>query len=233
MPKQSNPAATRKLYAGLVAVVVGITIATGIVHGRLTQRWGPVPDLIAAAKHLDSFPKEFGDWQFVANEPMDAGTINMLSCAGYVNRQYVNRKSGQKVFIAILLGPAGPIAVHTPEVCYSSRDYEISQARRPVTLQDAHGKSHSFWTTSFNPNTPTADQLHVYYAWNGSGVWEASTSPRFEFAGKRMLYKLQLASLLPTAAQNQTNDPCQDFLSSLLRSGWIVDGKIGEEKLAR
>ena len=148
--------------------------------------------------------------------------MRMLSCAGYVNRQYVNRKTGQTVWLAVMLGPAGPIAVHTPEVCYSSRAYQIQDPRTGISITDSREQAHTFWSVFFRGMTPSADQLHVCYAWYGKGGWEASTSPRFEFAGEPMLFKLQIAAFVPVAAQAQAADPCQAFLSAMLSSGWSV-----------
>lgn len=224
MTIQHDVSVARSRHIALIALVLGITLVTGAVQGRLTQRWGPVPDMLLAVRHLEDIPKQLGDWQFLSDERIEESTVRMLSCVGYINRQYVNRKTGRTVWIAIILGSAGPVSVHTPEICYSSRAYEISESRKQVSLSDADGRTHSFWSLSFRSPNPSTDQLQVYYAWNGNGQWEASKSPRFEFAGRRSLFKLQIASLVPTATRSQAQDPCQEFLSALLRSGWIVGG---------
>jgi hypothetical protein len=210
-------------HLGLIVVLLAITLVTGAIHGRLTQRWGPRPDLLATASHLESFPQEFGDWQLLKKEPIDDSTVQMLSCAGYVNRQYVNRKTGENISLAIMLGPSGPISVHTPEVCYSSRAYSIRDARKPVSISDSDGHNHSFWNISFRANTPSTEELRVYYAWYGKRGWEASKWPRFEFAGRPLLFKLQIASLGPAVLRDQ-EDACAKFLTAMLRSGWSVNG---------
>jgi hypothetical protein len=204
-------------------VGVAITVATGLVHGRLTQRWGPTADLQAAAKRLMDLPAEMGQWQLTREVPIDERVTEILSCAGYINREYVNRQSGETVSIAITVGPSGPTAVHTPEICYSSRAYTIEDPAARVTLSDDEGRSHSFWSLTFRSNKPSTDRLRVWYAWQGGGVWTASGSPRFEFAGRPLLYKLQLASLISSAVTKHGKDPCGDFLSALLRSKWNSD----------
>src|SRR5262249_41179294 len=159
-----------------------------------TQRWGPVPDLVAAAKHLKDFPKQIGDWQLLSEQTIEESTVQMLSCAGYANRQYVNRKTGQTVWLAGMLGPGGPFSVANPEICYSSRAYQIQDARTAISLTDSAERTHTFWSVFFRGMTPSTDQLHVCYAWYGKSSWEASTSPRFEFAGAPLLFKLQIAA---------------------------------------
>jgi EpsI family protein len=211
-------------FIALAALGVGITLATGLVHGRLTQRWGPPPDLQAAARALAALPKEIGDWQLASEEPLAASVVETLSCAGYVNRRYVNRQSGQTVSIAIIVGPPGPTAVHTPEICYSSRAYSTEDPRKVVRLSDKDGKSHSFWSLVFRSNNPSLDRLQVYYAWRGGGTWTAAKSPRFEFVGQRLLYKLQMAAVVPAHVPDETPDACQEFLTALLQSGWKTSG---------
>jgi hypothetical protein len=204
----------------IVGMGVGLTVGTGLVHGRLTQRWGPVPDLQAAARELESFPKTIGDWQLLAEEPLAPLVQRTLSCAGHVNRRYVNRQSGETISIAIIVGPSGPTAVHTPEICYSSRAYSIRESRQRKTVTDASGRIHSFWSMSFRSDNLSSDELRVYYAWcpEVDGIWTASESPRFEFAGRRLLFKLQMASLISSMATDASKDPCQEFLSALLHS---------------
>jgi hypothetical protein len=175
--------------------------------------------LLAAATHLRSFPQQFGEWQLLNEEPIGADALQMLSCAGYVNREYVNRKSGQSVSIAIIVGPPGPISVHTPEICFSSRAYTLSDEKVITTINDREGRAHTFWSIAFQPNNPSADQLRVIYAWTASDTWIAAKAPRFEFARQRTLFKLQLASVV-SAPTDRTNDPCHAFLVDLLNTGW-------------
>ena len=158
---------------------------------------------------------------------MDEPTRQILDCAGYVNRQYVNRRSGETISLAIILGPAGPISVHTPEICYSSRAYSITTPRKQVLFTDQRGRSHAFWALTFRSNNVSADQLCVYYGWTSDGTWRAPESARFEFAGRPMLYKLQIATLSPpteTGQQKESQDACAKFLAALLESGWDFAG---------
>jgi hypothetical protein len=67
------------------------------------------------------------------------------------------------------------------------------------------------------------DRLLVYYAWRSGSSWRASESPRFEFAGERLLYKIQAAVVVPAGTTDKELDPCQEFLTVLLRSGLIGD----------
>lgn len=209
----------------IAAVVAGalITLTTGIVCGRISQRWGPVPDMVAAARRVEALPTQIGSWKMVKSDAMSDVVLRTLMCSGYVNRTYVNESSGGTVSLAIIVGPSGPTAVHTPEICFSSQAYSIEEPRQAVSLTDSSGRPHSFWRTVFRSSNPTAEQLCVQYAWTANGDWKASESPRFEFAGAPMLFKIQMSAPVPPGRVDDAN-PCREFLDELLSSEWKAAG---------
>ena len=223
--QHQQPNASTKYW---LCVVLGIalTASSGIVYGRLSHRWGPVPDLIAAAQHLQTFPTHLGDWELFAEKPIAESAIRELDCAGHVHRDYVNGKTGQTISMFVIVGPPGPTAVHTPEICYSSRAYGVQTARRRVTLTNTNQNSSTFWSVRLRSNRVMAGQtLSVYYAWNGGKGWKASDSPRFEYGGRPMLYKIQLATLVTDTSKNETVSPCHGFLTELLKSKAIASSQ--------
>jgi hypothetical protein len=212
----------RALWVLLLGLV--LTIVTGVVYGRLSLRWGPPADMVAAGEHLQTLPKEFGDWQMVEEQTLDEPVVRELQCAGYVTRRYVNRRDGDTVTLFIVLGPPGPISVHAPEVCYSGRDYDTSDRRQEMTLTGSQSRSHSFWGLTLQPKNVTADQLRVYYAWTTDGTWVASTRNRYKFALSPMLFKLQLAGVVLPSEIFGGKDPCRDFLADLVALDWTPTG---------
>lgn len=222
-PVQSSTNLPIKFLA-VIAAGLAITIATGAVCGHVSQRWGAQPDLVAAGQHLKSLPPKIGSWQLVQEDEMSESEIQMLSCAGYVNRTYIDQASGNTVTLAIYVGPSGPISVHTPEVCYSSRDYTLESERKRVDFKDSNNLEHALWSTTFRSNNAVGERLRVYYGWLADDVWTAADSPRFSFAGSPMLFKLQIAAPVPPGKSGEGDDPCQAFLQELLQSGWKVHG---------
>lgn len=210
----------------LVLVVgVGIVLSGGMLYGHYSQRWGPPADLVAAGSHLESFPRQIGKWQLVEEFPMGDSTLEMLECAGYVNRRYVSQETGKTVNIAVIVGPPGPTAVHTPEICYSSRAYELQDQRRVVVIDSDADGEHSFWNVNFKTRDVLADELCVYYAWSRGERWEASKSPRVEFAAAPLLYKMQISGFVTPATRTVDSDPCHQFLDDLLNTEWSLKAK--------
>lgn len=213
-----------KQYQYLLATLLtlGLTIVSGAVFGKMSNRWGPSKYSLAAAEKLESLPEDFGAWKLQSSEEMTETTVAMLECSGYISRVYVNQESGEVVNVAVILGPAGPIAVHTPEVCYSSRAHKALGQRKSITIGDSDDK---FWALTFEKNDLSASLIRVYYGWTRGNQWVAAKDPRFAFATSPYLYKIQLASYLPAGTDLEGNDPCENFLADfvpLLRD-YLID----------
>jgi hypothetical protein len=203
-----------------LAAAVLITLAGGVLYGSYSQRWNPPAELAVAAADLEMFPLEIGRWKASDELPIEEEARKMLECAGSVNRRYINQDSGDSIRMVVLVGPPGPIAVHTPEICYSSRDYEINGDRTETILEASPGRQHSFWRVDFAPRNALADGLRVYYAWTSDRIWKASGSPRFEYAGEPLLYKIQLATPVTDHLNDNGLDPGRQFLEEFVKSDW-------------
>lgn len=201
-------------------VAVVITLIGGALYGNYSQRWGPPADLVSAGAHLAELPRQFGRWNLVEEFPLGKTAEEMLECAGYVNRRYIHQDSGQTIHVAILVGPPGPIAVHTPEICFSSRAYDRQGERAKVAITTPAKSESTFWRVDFSTRNPLAESLRVYYAWSRGGSWVASDRPRFEYGAAPMLFKIQLAAPLAPGSDDSHPDPGRIFLEDLCKSDW-------------
>ena len=199
---------------------LGLTLVGGALYGNYSHRWGPPADLVAAGAMVEQLPSRIGPWQSVEDLTMSKSALEMLECAGYVNRRYQHESTGQVVSVAVIVGPPGPTAVHTPEVCYNSRAYEQESERQLIEFTAADGTAHSFWSVDFNTRNVLADGLRVYYAWGLGDKWEASEAPRYQFAAKPGLYKIQLAATVPPGVANGSSDPGAEFLKEIVNCDW-------------
>lgn len=196
-----------------VLSVVALTALSGVVSGALSNRWGPSTGAVLSGARLADIPDEFGDWQLQSTLTVEPDVIEMLQCSGSLQRVYRNRETGQIVSIALFLGPPGPISAHTPEVCYSTQDYERVGVPQRGQIRLSKNSEADFWRMKFRSSTLRGDLLGVAYAWNCGHGWVAPDSPRFAFAGRPMLYKIQLSSRIDPGTPG---DPCEDFLKAFL-----------------
>jgi hypothetical protein len=99
------------------------------------------------------------------------------------------------------------MSVHTPEVCYPRRNYQVTKDPERLSLS---GEDRIWGITLRSPNLD-ARTLRVYYAWTDGGQWEAPEEPRLAFAGREYLMKIQLASYVDARSASDS-DPCLKFL---------------------
>ena len=199
-----------------IVLVAALTILSGVLQGRMRNRWGPSADVLSAANKLAEIPSQFGDWRLQSSEELGETAANMLECAGYIVRNYENQATGDVVSVTVLIGPPGPISVHTPEVCFGSRNYTSRSERQKMAIRGPAGGDDEFWAIDYTVNNLRGDLLRVCYAWSKGDRWSAQKDARFWSAGQPYLYKIQLASRLPPGANPESEDPCHKFLQDFL-----------------
>lgn len=191
------------------------TLWGGLQFGHSASQFGNDQALKGAAKQLDGgLAERLGPWRLVSQQPMEKEVLEMLQCPAHINRVYVNEITGDMVSIFVIVGPPGPIAVHTPEVCYSSRDFTISEKRRTVTIVDRAEREHKLWQVELRSNDGSRPSQQVLYGWGTGKNWSAISEPRYTFAGQPYLYKIQLAGPPKNTANGV--DACGDFLKLFL-----------------
>jgi hypothetical protein len=212
-------------YIG-VALLVLITCTAGWLQGNMTNRFGMPEDMNEGAQKLANLKKlleskePFGErkeWTWVSSTDMTNTVVETLECQGYINASFKNSEvPGLQINGFIIIGPPGPVAVHTPEICYSSQDYDITDERERVRIFPKSLQEDEFWGLTLRSKEVNADILRVYYSWTNLGPWTAPDIPRITYGGGSKLYKMQLAVKLPADSKLEQGDACQDFLRAFL-----------------
>ena len=192
----------------VVVVVIVLTLFSGIVHGVIDGRWASSPDKRASAERFSELPKTLGEWELAEESQLDASAEKILRPYGSLVRHYRHVPTGTVVNFALLYGRRGPIAVHRPEVCYSSVGTRQTRQRSIESVKtDAH--NNTLWSVGFTRNE-TGEKFDVWYGWSKGGEFVAADSPRFWLTED--LYKLQLSGPSSQAGF----DPCESFVEELL-----------------
>jgi hypothetical protein len=183
----------------LIAITAAaVTIAPGIYSGTRNFRWGTDVDLNRTIARMEQFPEQIGSWTQIDELPLDESARNQLQPRGVVNRIYSDGKHYASVFI--LLGPAGPTAVHTPDICFNVQAYTALGPRSKIALagEQNRGRKSELWQVDFESKGIEANSLRSWYGWTVDGTWHASENPRYEFSVDRHLFKVQVAVTYPT-----------------------------------
>ncbi|MDA9840526.1 EpsI family protein [Rubripirellula sp.] len=196
-------------------VVIALLMTSAVVHGSIDGRWSAKTDLKAQGQKLTTLPEVAGDWRLTSKPEMDESALRILQCHGWDQRQYRNEITGQIITVAVMFGPRGPMAVHTPEVCYDSVGTLQTRDRRVESISTG-SNDHKFWSVEFSRKDSPDDRFESWYAWSDGGAFHASKLPRVWMTSS--LYKIQLSG----PSGNGADQPIQDFLGEFLPQLEIV-----------
>ncbi len=195
-----------------VLLCVLLIMGGGVAHGYLDSRWKTKESEAEKAELLRDLPRKAGNWELASNTEIEGSAKRILQCYGSLLREYVNGTTGDRVTVFVVYGPRGPIAVHTPEVCYSSTGTEPAGDRvaKPILI---NGESQSLWNVKFRkPRSTDLPHLEVFYGWSDGGPWQAASLPRVWLTDS--LYKIQVAG--PPARSGDEVSPVEDFVRAFL-----------------
>lgn len=191
------------------ATALAMIVFGGVAHGLLSNRWGISQDIQALGKQLGTIPMELGPWKCAEETELDDRVVQMLEATGYISRMYVHQATGEAVNVFLVFGPKGPIAVHTPEVCYSARAVTQTAARQSVPC-DYDAQNGTLWKLGFETNTIDKRKMSVYYGWTDGGPWQAANSPRFWRTD--FLYKIQTSCQATGKKEDSTDEFFKVFM---------------------
>jgi hypothetical protein len=205
----------RRTLAAMLAGLVVLTSVPAIVQGVLTRRWTGKADISGAADRLVAFPTQFGDWQQQGDEekvPEEA--LRELQCAGCFNRHYVNQRLGRDVTVIVMVGPAGPLIRHPPEICYGNMANQLLAKPVDIELTTTDSVQHRLRLLRYANPRAVSGEFSVCYGWAENGTWNVPAYPRIEYGGAAMLFKMQVLTTdtvpkdgsLPTATTQFLND---------------------------
>jgi Protein of unknown function (DUF3485) len=200
----------------LVPTAVALVVLSGIIHGIWMDRWGPPPDLEAAAAKLERFPDTVGDWK---GRPVTLNPqhIRLARIVGYAARRYQNPRTGTEATVLLVCGRPGHVAAHTPDVCFQGVGYRMAKEPTQFQVSAPSGPPAAFWTALFTKQEVGLPRnLRVFWSWSAAGRWEAPVHSRLHFAPQPALFKLYVIEEMGQAPLPPEQTPCLDLLRQLL-----------------
>jgi hypothetical protein len=177
------------------------------------------------AKRIDALPKDYGDWVYDREKPVDPGQIHVAKIKNYQSKIYRNKNTGAMVSIFLSTGPRGDICIHTPIECNPAAGFfEVLpdvQTRDVQQLDEAgEPKKHlgSFvWQRFRNPKQN--NEREIWWSYNETGKWEGEKNPRMAFT-KPGIYKIYVEEEKTpgseSAAKKNQEPPHLSFLRAFL-----------------
>ncbi len=202
------------LILATISVLV-LTLIPAIKDGQRRFRWGEDSEVTLLASRLETFPKQIGDWRCISDELLGKTSANQLQPLGFINRSYVNDALKMQTNVFILLGPTGPTAVHTPDICFSSREFTIINKRKVVSVDPDRSSRSMCFETNFKSRDVSGSYLTSWYAWTIDGDWQAPENARYYFAGSRFLFKIQITARYPDLDTMENDKVMRQFLAEI------------------
>jgi hypothetical protein len=183
----------RATVAVMLVGLVVLSAGPAIVQGVLSRRWGGVADISGAAARLVEFPSQFGDWQQHGDdEAVPDEALRELQCAGYFNRHYVNQRLGRDVTVIVMVGAAGPLIRHPPEICYGNRANKLLGQPSDIEVKTSDSVRHKLRLLRYENPRAVSGEFSVCYGWSVKGTWDVPPYPRVQYGGAPMLFKMQV-----------------------------------------
>ena len=187
-------------------------LTAGLVPGLWAGRWIPAVSLDEAAARLPAIPFAVGEWngrELQVNPAEQAAA----QASGFVRRRYVNSRTGAAVTLLVLCGRAGPISVHTPDICLRGSGFDEVGKESRYEIPGSPGNR--LWVRQFQKVLPSPVFIRVFYGWSANGTWEAPDNPRLAFARSPVLFKMYVFRDLADPNEPVDGDPAGDLLRAL------------------
>lgn len=199
-----------------VLTVIPLLLAYGVAEGLWSDRWRTSGELEQAPAKLERLPKSLGPWRGEDGE-LSAREAQVAELRAHLLRCYVHSETGEALTVLAVCGRPGPVAVHSPRVCFGGAGFIPSAPRtRHAVRPDGPGAQAEFWAERYGKAGPIPEHLEVHYGWNAGAGWEAADSPRLHFARSRALYKLYVVRRLARPDEPAGEGPVPDFLRLLV-----------------
>jgi hypothetical protein len=196
----------------MLAILAAVLLADGYLCGHWSGRWAPSQQ--TGADRVEQLPLVIGDWQGTPLE-LNAKIAEHAGFGGYLLRRYENQRTHASVNLLLASGRPGPLAVHTPEVCYAAAGFAPAEPTTRGHVDRAGGEaSAEFFQTKFaRRDAVSTEELQVIWTWNKSGAWRCPDNPRWTLAGVPVVYKLYVTQVLTPGGDG---GKCADFLKDAL-----------------
>jgi hypothetical protein len=144
---------------------------------------------------------------------------------GYLDREYVDPKTGRRIAVLLVWGRPDPVSVHTPDECYPGAGFApVSEKKKEEVDAESPRPAAAFYTQDFSKGGPDGTRLRIFWAWNADGHWQAPDHPHEDLArhhqfytyGGGVLFKLYVIREMTGDGDAADADTCRDFLRVLL-----------------
>lgn len=212
--------------AGVAVLMVGVTIAQGL----MTERWkdkSVSKELEAAARLLEStFPEKFGNWELERQLDSDPKELERAGAIGHISRLYRNTRTKARVSAFVVCARPHDASGHTPDRCYPGAGFEIGEAEHRQKISLTEGGEAETFTGTFRKAGATLRIFWTYGIRDEASIekedvhahrtWIAPQIARIALVGEPAVYKLYAIVDATRLTGSQAMVEAEDFIAALL-----------------
>ncbi len=211
----SGPTSRKWLWARVLLVVALVGASAGV-------RWvraGQYADLIEAGElapfSMDDLPTTFGPWKG-EDAKLDSEIARATGASGLLSRIYTDGRTGVKLSVIVLYGPATKVYIHSPEVCYPGSGFRTVEG--PLVQKISVGDQKiPFASLLYEKGVGSVlDRRQVYYSWHYVGQWSPAMLLQKKVDRLPGMFKVHIERRAGMHEQIDLNDPCIGFLELML-----------------
>jgi hypothetical protein len=164
---------------------------------------------------LKQIPMTLGPWQGTG-ENLDPEIARATGCTDYAFRTYTDDRTGTKLGVIVLYGPAAEVFIHAPDNCYPAQGYSVAEAPvlRQVTVADKAVPFHS--AVYVKGEGGRAEYQEVYHSWHYGGLWTPSLPILKQAERIPGMLKVHVTRRVGPREYRAEANPCEEFLRRLV-----------------
>jgi EpsI family protein len=164
---------------------------------------------------LADLPLELGTWKG-DTEPLDPAIAKATGCSDHAFRTYVDERTGAKLGVIVLYGPAVDVFIHSPDNCYPAQGYTLTDGPNTRVVRSG-GAEIPFRTMVFGKGEGgQSEHQEVYYTWGYAGTWTPDVPVMKHTERIPGMFKVHLSRRVSEGEFREENNPCEDLLTHLM-----------------
>lgn len=176
---------------------------------------------------LADLPLTIGPWEVIQKDmKLEPETVQIAGAQDYIQRTYLDRRTGVELSVLVVFGPRSRVGQHTPEVCYPAVGF--SPADEPIVVPLALDEAPGPFQGTFRgeiyarERSGKAERQEAFYSFRyllSDGQWDpdpVSSRNWRRYRHSPGLVKIQVQRVLSGGEQLGEDGPCQQFLKAFV-----------------
>jgi hypothetical protein len=199
-----------------------VALAVLLVGTSAGVRWvraGRYAEMVEAGEKapfaLEEIPMTLGPWKG-EEAKLDSEIARVTGASDMASRIYTDQRTGVKLGVVVLYGPASKVYIHSPETCYPRSGFHQVDLRMIQPIDNGREKVPFASLLYEKGGGSTADRHQVYYSWHYGRRWSAAALMQKQVDRLPGMFKVHIDRRVGLHEKIDADDPGIEFLEYLM-----------------